>query len=71
VAFFITFKWSSAMEPEQIKTDSDGFAEVWRRAQQRRSEDIGGWLGQLFEQRPRPKASDAKETYPPGHPALR
>jgi hypothetical protein len=71
VAFFITFKWSSAMEREPIKTDPDGFAEVWRRAEQRRAEDMRGWLGQLFEQGPRPETSDAVEAYPPGHPALR
>jgi len=41
------------------------------KAEQRRAEDMGGWLGQLFEQRPRPKASDGKGTYPSGNPALR
>jgi hypothetical protein len=50
------------MNREPIKTDSDDFsgdlAEVWRTAQQRRAEDIGAWLGQLFERRRRLKVAD-------------
>jgi hypothetical protein len=59
------------MEREPIKTDIDSLAEIWRSAEQRRAEDLRGWLGQLFEQRPWLKASDAGRTYPPGHPAPR
>jgi hypothetical protein len=59
------------MEREPIKTDIDSLAEVWRSAEQRRAEDMRGWLGQLFEPWPRPKTSDARRTYLPGHPAPR
>jgi hypothetical protein len=62
------------MDREPIKTNSDDFsgdfAEVWRTAQQRRAEDIGGWLGQLFERRRRLKVADAEATYPKGGAAL-
>jgi hypothetical protein len=62
------------MDREPIKADSDDFsgdfAEVWRTAQQRRTEDIGAWFGQLFERRRRLKAADAGATYPKGRPAL-
>ncbi len=58
------------MEREPIKTDSDGLAEIWRTAEQRRAEDISGWLGQLFKRR-QTRAADGKAAYPQGHPALR
>jgi hypothetical protein len=62
------------MNREPIKPDSDDFsddlAEVWRTAQQRRTEDIGGWLGQLFERRRRLKVADDGAKYPKGRPAL-
>jgi hypothetical protein len=62
------------MNREPIKTDSDDFsgdlAEVWRAAQQRRTEDIGAWLGQLFERRRRLKVADDVAIYPKGRPAL-
>lgn len=57
------------MERELIKTDPDGFAEVWRTAQQRRAEDIGGWLGQWLERR-RLKRVDDGDTSPKAHRAL-
>jgi hypothetical protein len=58
------------MNREPIKTDSDDLAEVWWTAQQRRTEDIGGWLGQLFERRRRLKVADDGAIYPKGRPAL-
>jgi hypothetical protein len=58
------------MEREQKKTDSDSLAEVWRNAEQRRAQDIGAWLGDVFKKR-RLKASDADAAYPEGHPAPR
>jgi hypothetical protein len=45
-------------------------AEVWRAAQQRRAEDIGGWLGQLFDRRRRLKVADDGAIYPKDRPAL-
>jgi hypothetical protein len=69
VAFFITIIWSSAMEREPIKTDPDGITEVWRAAEQRRAEDISGWLGQWFERR-QLKVADDGATNPRGHRAL-
>ena len=39
------------MAREPIKTDPDGLAEIWRAAEQRRTEDIGGWICQLLERR--------------------
>jgi hypothetical protein len=74
---FITLAWSNAMDREPIKTDSDDFsddfsgdlAKVWRTAQQRRAEDIGAWLGQLFGRR-RLKVADDGANYPKGRPAL-
>jgi hypothetical protein len=69
VAFFITFVWSGAMQREPIKTDPDGFAEIWRAAEQRRAEDIRGWLGQWFERR-RLKAANDAAISPKAHPAL-
>jgi hypothetical protein len=60
------------MDREPIKTDSDDFsddlAKVWRTAQQRRAEDIGAWLGQLFGRRL--KVADDGANYPKGRPAL-
>jgi len=61
------------MDRGPIKTDSDDFsddlAKVWRTAQQRRAEDIGAWLGQLFGRR-RLKVADDGANYPKGRPAL-
>ena len=59
------------MEREPIKADPDGLADVWRTAEQRRAEDIGAWLGHIFEQRCRLKVARAEGAYPEGHPALR
>jgi hypothetical protein len=58
------------MEREPIKTDIDGLADIWRSAEQRRAEDIGAWLGELFGPQ-RLKTSGAASAYPEGHPALR
>lgn len=57
------------MEREEDKTEFDT-AEVWRKAQRRREEDIGTWLGNYFEKR-RLRAADAVASYPEGHPAHR
>jgi len=59
------------MEREQNQTDPDGLAEVWRNAGHRRAEDIGAWLGHVFEKQRRLKTSDAETQYPQGNPALR
>jgi hypothetical protein len=55
---------------EPTKTEPEGFAEIWRSAEQRRAEDMRGWLGQLFERRPlqAPKVDGA---YSKGQPAFR
>jgi len=58
------------MEREPTKTDPEGLAEIWRSAEQRRVEDISGWLGQLFERRPL-KASKVDNAYSKGQPAFR
>jgi hypothetical protein len=57
------------MKREQNNNDPDHLAEVWRNAQRRRAEDIGGWLSRLFDRR-RLKVSDADAAYPKGRPAL-
>jgi hypothetical protein len=57
------------MAREPIKTDPDGFAEVWRAAEQRRAEDISGWVSQLFKRR-RLKLADDTASAPDGHSAL-
>ena len=59
------------MEREPIKTDLDDLAEVWRSAEQRRAEEIGAWLGRVFQRPRRAKVRDLDATYPEGHPALR
>ena len=59
------------MEREQKKTDPDDLAEIWRSAEQRRTEDIGAWLGHYFERRRRLKASDTEASFPEGNPVLR
>jgi hypothetical protein len=75
IEIFIAWRFSSpsygasAMQREPIKTDPDGFAEVWRTAEQRRAEDISGWLGQWFERR-RLRVVDDGAIGPKGHPAL-
>jgi hypothetical protein len=58
------------MEREPIKTEPEGLAEIWRSAEQRRAEDIGGWLGQLFDRRSF-KASKGDNAYSEGRPAFR
>ena len=58
------------MEREPIKADLEGLAEIWRNAEQRRAEDIGGWLGQLFEARPL-EASKVDNAYSEGQPGFR
>jgi hypothetical protein len=55
------------MAREPIKTDPDGLAEVWRAAEQRRAEDISGWIWQLFERR-RLKLADDTAKSAKGHP---
>jgi hypothetical protein len=69
VAFFITIAWRAAMERELMKPEPGDLAEIWRTAEQRRAEDIGGWFGQLFERR-RLKVADDGAKYPHGHSAL-
>jgi hypothetical protein len=59
------------MEREPIKTDPDGLADVWRSAEQRRAEEIGAWLGRVFEKPRRTKVREVDAAYPEGHPALR
>lgn len=56
------------MKHEQNK-DPDDFAEIWRNVEKRRTEEIGGWVSHLFEQRPL-KTSEAEPQYPQGKPAL-
>jgi hypothetical protein len=56
------------MERERDGVDPDGLVEVWRSAERRRTEDIGAWLSQWFEQWRRLKVSDAQATYPKGRP---
>jgi hypothetical protein len=63
----LRFVWSNAIEREPIKTDPDGLAEIWRTAEQRRAKDISGWLGQLFDQRRRPRVADGEAAYPQGY----
>ena len=58
------------MEREQHKADPDDFAEIWRSAELRRTEEIGGWLAQFLAKRRQQKAFDAANKYPPGKPAL-
>jgi hypothetical protein len=55
----------------QNKRDPEGSAEVWQQAEQRRADDIGAWLGQVFERRRRLKAASASTAYPNANPALR
>jgi hypothetical protein len=55
------------MAHEPIKTDPDGVAEVWRAAQQRRADDITGWVFQWFKRR-RLKLADDAATARKGHP---
>jgi hypothetical protein len=57
------------MEREQDKTDFDT-ADIWRRAQQRREEDIGTCIANYFEKR-RLKAASTTAPYPEGHPVPR
>jgi hypothetical protein len=59
------------MESEQNKTRSEDFAEVWRNAEQRRAEDIGGWLNSFFEQRRHLKAAKTESAFPQANPILR
>lgn len=56
------------MKREQNK-DPDDLAEIWRNAEKRRTEEIGGWVSHLFEPR-RLKTSEAEPQYPQGKPAL-
>ena len=58
------------MEREPIETEPEGLAEIWRSAEQRRAEDVGGWLGRLFEGR-RLRASKVDNAYSKGQPAFR
>ena len=46
--------------------DPDGLAEVWRSAEQRRTEDIRKWLGQAFEKWRQLKTSDSEARIPEG-----
>lgn len=59
------------MKRDQIKAVSDGLADVWRSAEQRRTEDIGAWLSYFFEHRRRLRASDTETPYSQGNPVLR
>jgi hypothetical protein len=59
------------MERERNTTDPDGLAEVWRCAEERRADDVLGWLGESFERRRKRKAAGAATSYPDGNPALR
>ena len=52
------------------KSEPEGSAEVWHQAEQRRADDIGVWLGHLFERRRRLKAANANSAYPNANPAL-
>jgi len=54
------------MARELVKTDPVGLSEVWRAAEQRRTEDISGWVGQWFERRQLKRADDAAKS-PKGH----
>jgi hypothetical protein len=53
------------------KIDYDDLAMVLRNAEHRRAEDLSAWLGQLFQEWSRHRATDANAGLPTGHPALR
>jgi hypothetical protein len=56
------------MKHEQDKTDFDT-AEVWRNAQQRRTDDLGTLLGDyLAMRRPKAGAPEKGPSYPAGQP---
>jgi len=59
------------MDREENKTDPAGLADIWRNAEQRRTEDFGAWLSTFFEERRRVKASDTEDPYPQGAPIFR
>ena len=55
------------MNDQQNRTDF-GTADVWRAAQERRGEDLGGWLGAFIERRRlQAKAEEPVPSYPAGH----
>ena len=58
------------MEREQHKADPDNFAEIWRSAEQRRADEIGGWLARFIEKQRQLKTTDVAVNYPPGKPAV-
>ena len=51
------------------ETGPNDLATVLRNAGHRRAEDLGAWLGELFQGRPADKTSEIP-TYPAGRPAL-
>jgi len=55
------------MEREQNNIP-DGLAEIWRRAERRRAEDIAARFSQWFERRLRLKVFDARATDPTPKP---
>jgi len=59
------------MERERDAIDPDGSTEVLQQAGQRRVDDIGAWLGQIFARRRQLKAANAAAAdYADGNPAL-
>jgi hypothetical protein len=54
---------ASGVDRAPDKSEPEGSAEVWHQAEQRRADDIGAWLGHLFERRRRLKAANANSAY--------
>lgn len=48
----------------QKQTNKDDFAEIWRKAEQRRTDEMTDWLKQLLKKRSIPKLRIARSARP-------
>ena len=52
------------MQNDERDFEQGDLAEIWRRAQHRRTEDVGRWLADYFRGQRRLKSSDDRSQYP-------
>jgi hypothetical protein len=51
------------MQHDRYDFDDDDLAEVWRRAQHRRTEDVYSWFTNIFKKRRQLKSSNTRPHY--------
>lgn len=61
---FSELLWSCAMQNAEGHFEQDDLAEIWRSAQHRRTEDVGGWLTKYVARWRSLKSRDDRPQYP-------